>query len=56
MYREFMFEDYETGETFFVEETNENKAIAIAHQYFANPKLIDIMSPDEAEWYGYDTY
>ncbi len=59
-YIDFMFEDLETGEVFFVEVQNEigarNEAWDIAFEYFEDPELVGIYSPEDAEILGYDTY
>lgn len=57
-YREWLFEDEESGEMFLVETINSNKndAIAIANEYFDTPRFINEVSDFEAEMLGYDTY
>lgn len=59
-YIDFLFEDTETSEEFFVEVENtmnaRNEAIEIARENFENPILIRRMSVEEAEWLGIDTY
>ena len=64
-YIDFLFRDNETEEEFFVEvEWTENdtwtdlvaKAVEIAEEYFEDATLIDHMSPEQASYYGYDTY
>ena len=54
--RDFLFYDRQTGEEFFVETTSPEEAQKIAHQYFENPRLIDVYSVAEADILGYDTY
>lgn len=57
---DFLFEDQETGEQFFVEVENRfgarDKAWDIAFDNFEDPELIGIYSPEDAELLGYDTY
>ncbi len=57
-YREWLFEDTESGEMFLVETINgdKNDAIAIANEYFDTPNFIEEVSEFEAEMLGYDTY
>lgn len=68
-YMDFWFYDDTTGEQFFVElECNPAtprkqaikaltpKAIEIAKDNFDAPHLLDVISPEEAEILGYDTY
>lgn len=68
-YLNFWFVDEESGEEFFVElackkGTLRKNAIQqllpeakeIAENYFEAPKLIDVISPEEAERMGLDTY
>ena len=64
-YIDYLFEDQESGEMFFVEiEKTENKsystcfdeAWAIAEENFDDPVFIEEVSPEVAETYGYDTY
>ena len=56
MERTFWFEDYDTGEEFFVEVPTKEEAIKIARTYFADPSLIDVIDIEEAEMMGLDTY
>jgi hypothetical protein len=67
VWREFLFEDGETGEPFIVDvliKTEKNKtekqiqaeAQEIAEEYFEEPTLIRELTEDEAERLGYDTY
>lgn len=57
---DYWFEDEESGEEFFVEvrmtEHAKKDAWAIARANFEKPKLFGTLTPEEAEWYGYDTY
>jgi hypothetical protein len=57
---DYWFIDLESEEEFFVEvrDTDHAKkdAWAIAKANFANPRLMKTITPEEAEWYGYDTY
>ena len=64
-YIDYLFEDVESGEQFFVEicktenmtkEECFEKAVKIANENFDNPTYICKVSPEEAETYGYDTY
>lgn len=65
-YVDFMFEDEESGECFFVElrmgkdgdtiEQMKSSAFEIALDNFENPDLIDILSNGEADIMGLDTY
>ena len=64
-YIDYLFEDQDSGELFFVEikKTTEksyttcyNEAWEIAKENFEEPELITKMSPELAETYGYDTY
>lgn len=64
-YVDFLFEDEECGELFFVEivKTEEKttqqckvEAMTTAEEYFESPVLRDIMDAATAEFYGYDTY
>lgn len=54
--KDFWFMDTETGEEFFVETESVNDALTIANYYFKSPILLDIITPDEADILGYDTY
>ena len=57
MLLDYLFCDEETGEAFFVEtDAGKDEAIAMAKQYFDNPRLMDIYDPEYAEELGYDTY
>lgn len=57
---DFWFVDLESEEEFFVEvrdtEHAKKDAWAIAKANFDNPRLMKTITPEEAEWYGYDTY
>ncbi len=64
-YIDYLFEDEESGEKFFVEicktknMTDDEcfaKALNIANENFDEPTYICEVSPEEAEIYGYDTY
>ena len=53
---DYLFEDAETGEEFFVECETKEEAIATARTYFERPFLRGIFSTEDAEILGYDTY
>ena len=64
-YLDYLFEDEESGEQFFVEIVKEGsktyndclkEAIKIAKENFDSPQFIKRVSPEIAEIYGYDTY
>ena len=64
-YLDYIFEDEESGEEFFVEIVKDDsktyndclkEAIKIAKENFDNPQFIKKVSPELAETYGYDTY
>jgi hypothetical protein len=64
-YIDYLFEDEETGELFFVEITKTasksytdcfSEAWDIALENFDSPQFIKKVSPELAETYGYDTY
>ena len=64
-YIDFLFRDNESGEEFFVEvQWTENDtwndlvamATRIAEENFEDATLLDHMSPEQASYYGYDTY
>ena len=64
-YLDYLFEDEESGELFFVEIVKDDsktyndclkEAIKIAKENFDNPQFIKKVSPELAETYGYDTY
>lgn len=64
-YIDYLFEDQESGELFFVEICKTagksytdcyREAWAIAEENFERPELIETVSPEVAERYGYDTY
>lgn len=62
-YLDFMFIDDETDEFFFVEVCNNfsyeeclAEAKKIAKENFEAPHLVDVFSPEEADFLGYDTY
>lgn len=52
----YLFVDDESGENFFVEADSKEEAREIALENFERPKLCNIMSADESEWYPYDVY
>ena len=57
---DFWFVDDESGEEFFVEVRDTEHALAdateIARANFESPRWVATITPEEAEWYGYDTY
>jgi hypothetical protein len=64
-YIDYLFEDEDTGELFFVEikKTENmsytdcfNKAWEIAEENFDSPMFVEEVDPAVAETYGYDTY
>ena len=64
-YIDYLFEDEDTGEMFFVEIEKPmgkswtdcyNEAWNIALENFENPIFVEKMSAELAETYGYDTY
>jgi hypothetical protein len=56
----YLFEDNETGDRFFVQEENFEKAFEIAVGIYEGEEpsltLLGEYDDDEAEWLGYDTY
>ena len=50
------FEDYESGEEFFVEAPTEEKAMETAKEYFGNPHCYGEIDEVTADRLGYDTY
>lgn len=54
----YWFLDHETGEEFFVELDRDDRfeAIGTAQEYFKSPQFIDMVSLEEAEAMGLDTY
>lgn len=50
------FEDYESGEEFFVEAPTEEKAIEVAKEYFGDPHCYGEIDEVTADRLGYDTY
>ena len=52
----YWFIDNETGEEFFVQTDDINKAKETAKTYFQKPILLDIVDDEIAEMYGFDTY
>ena len=55
-YNTFYFIDEATGEEFFVEADTIREAREIAFQNFEDPTFIRIVSYEEAEDLGFDTY
>lgn len=64
-YIDYLFEDEESGELFFVEIIKDGgksnldclkEAIKIAKENFDSPRYLNKVSPEVAETYGYDTY
>jgi len=64
-YLDYLFEDEDSGELFFVEIVKTgsksytdcfNEAWDIALENFDTPKFIKKVAPEIAETYGYDTY
>ena len=53
---DYLFKDMETGEEFFVECNTKEMAIHTARQYFEEPRLIMVCTPEDADILGYDTY
>lgn len=64
VYIDFLFEDEETGEQFFVELRADEgtdkelyeKACEIAQENFEAPVFVDVYDAEDAEKLGYDTY
>lgn len=55
--KNYKFYDNETGEIFFVQAENLQKAVEIANDYFEAPQFTrEIYDDEEAEVLGYDTY
>lgn len=54
--RNYLFQDEETGEKFFVQADSLKEAEEIAFDNFDEPVYIDHFTDEEAEWFGYDTY
>ena len=54
--RTYLFEDFETGERFFVEEETPEKAIAVADEYFDHAIFMWEVSEEWADLAGFDTY
>ena len=53
----YWFKDEKTGEEFFVEQENKEKAFEVAKNFFGDEiKCFGRISEQEAEFYGYDTY
>lgn len=63
-YRDFLFNDNDTGEEFVVEvkvttqtdEQAKQQAINTALEWFADPEFIDEVDPVEVEMMGIDVY
>lgn len=64
-YIDYLFEDENTGEMFFVEVVKDaskswtdcyNEAWNTALENFENPTFVKKVAPEIAETYGYDTY
>lgn len=64
-YIDYLFEDQESGELFFVEIVKTadksytdcyHEAWKIAEENFDSPEFIEEVPPEIAETYGYDTY
>lgn len=64
-YIDYLFEDENTGEMFFVEVVKDaskswtdcyNEAWGIALENFESPIFVQKVAPEIAETYGYDTY
>lgn len=53
---DYLFYDDETGEEFFVECDTKEEAIETAKSLFDTPIYKAKFTPEEAEWYGLDTY
>ncbi len=53
---DYLFQDQESGEVFFVECTSVEEAKKIAFENFDEPELIGIYSVEDAEELGYDTF
>lgn len=53
---DYLFEDEETGEQFFVECVTLAGAREIAEANFESPQYCGKYTPEEAEWLGLDTY
>lgn len=53
---DYLFQDMETGEEFFVERESKKEAIEVAEMYFEEPRLLMICTPEDADILGYDTY
>lgn len=56
MISDYLFQDMETGEDFFVECETKEEAIAIAKKYFEEPRFMMRCDPEDADILGYDTY
>lgn len=49
-------DDLATGEDYFVEAATKEEAMAIAKEYFEQPRVFGTVTEFEAEVMGYDTY
>lgn len=52
----YLFVDNESSENFFVEAESKDEAREIANDYFDRPRLVDVMTAEQSEWYPYDVY
>ena len=52
----YLFNDYESGEEFFVMADSREEAKGIANTFFEEPQLVDIMTEEQSERYPYDVY
>lgn len=52
----YLMFDYDSGEEFLVEAPDAKEALDIAKTYFADPSNPELISYEEAEWLGLDTY
>ena len=56
-YENLLVQRWKTGEEFFVEQENKEKAFEVAKNFFGDEiKCFGRISEQEAEFYGYDTY
>lgn len=59
-YVDYLFEDLETGEQFFVEvldsKASKKEAKLIAMEYFDHPRCLGAVDEETAKMLGYDTY
>lgn len=57
--KNFLFEDFESGERFFVQAESYGEALKLLVDNDFSPsncQYIGDYSDEEAEWFGYDTY